>query len=146
MCMREMKTFNKTRSICCLKSLICDTNKIAKIVITPSEVNKKLQSSLPQSWNMNVAVIKKTRDLDRMTINEMKNVINACEMDGKQHAINPASSYIINGLNSSTNNALSSHDGFDMFRSILNQSKTPVYHSNTPSKAFPRNKVAIPSA
>ena len=41
---------------------------IAEIFLTKSEINKKLLNSLPKSWDMNVADIKKTKDLNRLSI------------------------------------------------------------------------------
>ena len=41
---------------------------IAGIFLTKSEINKKLLNSLPKSWDMNVAVIKKTKDLNHLSI------------------------------------------------------------------------------
>ena len=44
---------------------------IAGIFLSKSEINKKLLNSLPKSWDMNVAVIKKTKDLNRLSIAEV---------------------------------------------------------------------------
>ena len=41
---------------------------IAGIFLTKSEINKKLLNSLPKSWDMNVAVIKKTKDLNHLSL------------------------------------------------------------------------------
>ena len=44
---------------------------IVGIFLTKSEINKRLLNSLPKSWDMNVAVIKKTKDLNRLSIAEV---------------------------------------------------------------------------
>ena len=41
---------------------------IVGIFLCKSEINKKLLNSLPKSWDMNVAVIKKTKDLNRLSL------------------------------------------------------------------------------
>ena len=41
---------------------------IAGIFLTKSEINKKLLNSLLKSWDMNVAVIKKTKDLNHLSL------------------------------------------------------------------------------
>ncbi|XP_076928706.1 uncharacterized protein LOC143592746 [Bidens hawaiensis] len=55
----------------------------ANISLTAAETNNKLVNSLPQSWDMNVAVIKKTKDLNRLTLSEVMAIIKDCDMDGK---------------------------------------------------------------
>ncbi|XP_076910769.1 uncharacterized protein LOC143568503 [Bidens hawaiensis] len=64
----------------------------ANINLTSAEINKKLVNSLPQSWDLNVAVIK-TKDLSRLTLSKVMAIIKACDMDDKQCAINHASTY-----------------------------------------------------
>ncbi|KAL4555263.1 hypothetical protein LXL04_037878 [Taraxacum kok-saghyz] len=59
----------------------------AEIVLPRSEVNKKLLKSLPRSWDMNVSVIKKTKDLNKMLLAETMAVIKACDMNDKQRVI-----------------------------------------------------------
>ena len=56
----------------------------AGIVLPRSEINKKLLNSLPRSWDMNISVIKKTKDLNKMLLAETMAVIKACDMDDKQ--------------------------------------------------------------
>ncbi|XP_076951340.1 uncharacterized protein LOC143624647 [Bidens hawaiensis] len=65
----------------------------ANINLTSAEINNKLVNSLPQSWDWNVAVIKKTKDLSKLTLSEVMAIIKACDMDDKQRAINHASTY-----------------------------------------------------
>ena len=60
----------------------------AGIVLSRSEINKKLLNSLPRNWDMNVSVIKKTKDLNRLSLAEVMTVIKACDMDDKQREIN----------------------------------------------------------
>ena len=43
----------------------------AGIVLPRSEINKKLLNSLPRSWDMNVSVIKKTKDLSKLSLAEV---------------------------------------------------------------------------
>ncbi|XP_076936165.1 uncharacterized protein LOC143603163 [Bidens hawaiensis] len=56
----------------------------ANIHLTLIETNNKLINSLPQGWDMNVAVIKKTKDLSRLTLSEVIAIIKSCDMDDKQ--------------------------------------------------------------
>ncbi|XP_076959098.1 uncharacterized protein LOC143635087 [Bidens hawaiensis] len=74
------------------------------INLTAVETKNNMVNSLPQSWDMNVAVIKKTKDLNRLTLSEIMAIIKACDMDDKQRAINHA--YKAAGSNSASNNAL----------------------------------------
>src|SRR6187200_2201722 len=62
----------------------------AGIELPKSEVNKKLLNSLPEKWDMNVFVIKKTSNLNTMTLAETLAVIKAFEMDVTQREINRA--------------------------------------------------------
>ncbi|XP_076890685.1 uncharacterized protein LOC143541870 [Bidens hawaiensis] len=87
------------------------------IHLTLIETNNKLINSLPQGWDMNVAVIKKTKDLSRLTLSEVIAIIKSCDMDDKQRAINHANSYTAAGYAGSSNNALISQDNFSMFKS-----------------------------
>ena len=48
-----------------------------------SEIKNKLLNSLPKSWDMNVSVIKKTKNLNRLTLAEIMVVIKAYDMDDK---------------------------------------------------------------
>ena len=58
---------------------------VAGIFYTKSEINKKLLNALPKSWDMNVAVIKKTKDLNRLSLAEVMAVIKACDIDDSHH-------------------------------------------------------------
>ena len=53
--------------------------KTADIVLDNSEMNKKLLNSLPRNWDMNIGLIKKTKDLGIMTLQELIACIKACE-------------------------------------------------------------------
>ena len=55
-----------------------------------SEVNKKLLNSLHEKWDMNVFVIKKASDLNKMTLAKTLAVIKSFDMDVKQREINRA--------------------------------------------------------
>ncbi|KAI3767878.1 hypothetical protein L2E82_18307 [Cichorium intybus] len=56
---------------------------------------------------MHVAVIKKTKDLNSLSLSEILAVIKACDMDDKQLEINYANSYQSANLGVSTNSAFS---------------------------------------
>ena len=56
---------------------------IAGIFLSKSKINKRLLNSLPKSWDMNVAVIKKTKDLNRLSIAEVIE-----ELDALKSSIN----------------------------------------------------------
>ncbi|XP_076920193.1 uncharacterized protein LOC143581254 [Bidens hawaiensis] len=90
--------------------------RTAGILLQTSEINNKLVNSLPKNWDMHVAVIKKTKDLIRMSMTEMIATIKACDMDDKQRAINHASSYSAAGYNVTSNSALMSQDSFSLFK------------------------------
>lgn len=79
----------------------------AGINLSRSEKNKKLLNSLPKSWDMNVSVIKKTKDLNKLSLAELMAVIKACDIDDKQREINHVRSYSAANLVASTNSAFS---------------------------------------
>lgn len=58
----------------------------AGIVLPKSEINKKLLNSLHEKWDMNVFVIKKTNDLNTMTLAETLAVIKSFDMDVTQRS------------------------------------------------------------
>ncbi|XP_076936338.1 uncharacterized protein LOC143603438 [Bidens hawaiensis] len=91
----------------------------ANINLTSAEINNKLVNSLPQNWDLNVAVIKKTKDLSRLTLSEVMAIIKACDMDDKQRAINHASTYNIAGYGVTANNAIVSQDSFPLFKNLV---------------------------
>ena len=62
----------------------------AGIVLPKSEINKKMLNSLHEKWDMNVFVIKKTSDLNTMTLAETLAVIKSFDMDVTQREINGA--------------------------------------------------------
>lgn len=80
----------------------------AGIYVPHSEINKKLLNYIPKSWDMNVLVIKKTKDLNRLTLAETMAIIKACDLDDKQREINHVNSYSIANLGISSNNVFSS--------------------------------------
>ncbi|XP_076902026.1 uncharacterized protein LOC143556633 [Bidens hawaiensis] len=86
------------------------------INLTVAETTNKLINLLPKSWDMNVAVIKKTKDLNKLTLSEVMAIIKACDMDDKQRAINHVNSYNAAGYSVASNNALISQDNFSMFK------------------------------
>ncbi|KAL4582814.1 hypothetical protein LXL04_007375 [Taraxacum kok-saghyz] len=59
-------------------------------VMPRSEINKKQLNSLHEKWDMNVFVIKKTSNLNTMTLAETLAVIKAFDMDVTQREINRA--------------------------------------------------------
>ncbi|KAI3708720.1 hypothetical protein L2E82_38115 [Cichorium intybus] len=77
----------------------------AGIVLSRSKINKKLLNSLPRNWAMHVAVIKRTKDLNSLSLSKILAVIKACDMDDKQLEINYANSYQSANLGVSTNSA-----------------------------------------
>ena len=80
----------------------------AGISVSQSEINKKLLNSLPKSWDMNFSVIKKTKDLNRLSLAETIAIIKACDLDDKQREINHVNSYLIANMGISSNSAFSS--------------------------------------
>ena len=89
-----------------LQRFITLTTKMsyAGVMVTRSEINKKLLNSLPKSWDMNVSVIKKTKDLNRLSLAEMMAIIKACDLDDKQREINHVNSYSTTNLGIQTTN------------------------------------------
>lgn len=80
----------------------------ARIFVPQSDINKKLLNSLPKSWDMNVSVIKKTKELNRLIHAETMAIIKACDLDDKQRETNHVNSYSTANLGISSNNAFSS--------------------------------------
>ena len=78
------------------------------IYVPKLEINKKLLNSLPKSLDMNVSVIKKTKDLHQLGHAETMAIIKACDLDDKQREINHVNSYSTANLGILTNNAFSS--------------------------------------
>ncbi|KAL4589806.1 hypothetical protein LXL04_002716 [Taraxacum kok-saghyz] len=62
----------------------------AGIELPKSEINKKLLNSLHEKWDRNVFVIKKTSNLNTMTLAETLAVIKSFDMDGTKREINCA--------------------------------------------------------
>ena len=77
----------------------------AGVSVTKAEINKKLLNSLPKEWNMNVAVIKSTRNLKELTLAEVMAIIKSYDMDSKQREINHVNSYSTANLGVSSNSA-----------------------------------------
>nr|KAJ0186207.1 hypothetical protein LSAT_V11C900484210 [Lactuca sativa] len=77
------------------------------ISLPRTEINKKLLNSLPRSWDMNVAEIKKNRDLSKLSLAEVMAINKACDVDDKQREINHVTSYSVANLGISSNNAFS---------------------------------------
>lgn len=73
-----------------------------------SEINKKLLNSLPKSWGMNVSVIKKTKDLNRLSLAKTMAIIKACDLDDKQREINHINSYTTANIGIQSKNEFSS--------------------------------------
>ncbi|XP_076902002.1 uncharacterized protein LOC143556612 [Bidens hawaiensis] len=57
--------------------------RYASINLISAETNNKLVNSLPQSWDMKVAVIKRMKDLNKLTRYDVLAIIKACDMDDK---------------------------------------------------------------
>ena len=58
------------------------------IFLTKSEINKKLLNALPKSWDMNVVVIKKTKDLSRLSIADVIKELNALKCGNTMSYVN----------------------------------------------------------
>ncbi|KAL7601927.1 hypothetical protein Lser_V15G21870 [Lactuca serriola] len=107
---------------------------VAGIFYTKSEINKKLLNALPKSWDMNVAVIKKTKDLNRLSLADVMEVIKACDIDDKQREINHVNSYSTANLGILSNNALSSFSYSSAGLSFTAPSQAQMLsHPSTPS-------------
>ncbi|KAD5960539.1 hypothetical protein E3N88_12011 [Mikania micrantha] len=95
----------------------------AEIFLSNGEINKKLLNSLPRSWDMNVALIKKTKDLYRISLIELISIIKSYDMDDKQRTMNHNSSLSVAGVGNSNN----------AFISQSSTGATPV-KSHTPAR------------
>ncbi|KAL7607895.1 hypothetical protein Lser_V15G14224 [Lactuca serriola] len=109
------------------------------IFYTKSEINNKLLNALPKSWYMNVAVIKKTKDLNLLSLDEVMVVIKACDIDDKQREINHVNSYSAANLGISTNNALSSfsYSSVSLSLNASPQAQTLSHPSASPTSVMP---------
>ena len=79
----------------------------AGIVLPKIKINKKLLNSLPKAWDMNVFVIKTTKNLNTMTLAETMAIIKASEMDGQRREINHVNSYADANIGTSTKSTFS---------------------------------------
>ena len=104
------------------------------IDLSCSEINKKLLNSLPRSCAMNLAVIKKTRDLSKHTISEVIAIIKACDMDDKQREINHVNSSSTANLGISSNNAFSTQQTYSAHLVVPHQYLAPSSSSSSSSK------------
>lgn len=126
----------------------------ANIYQTLIETNNKLINSLPQAWDMNVAVIKKTKDLSSLSLSEVIAIIKSCDMDDKQRAINHENSYNAAGYVVSSNNALMSQDNFRMFISsqgVYSQPQQPsgsfcMFKTNQSQSTAPASQSKSPAS
>ena len=91
----------------CFITLTTEMSSVG-VFVSRSEVNKKLLNSLPKTWDINVAVIKKTKDLYQLSLAEIMVIIKACDLDEKQREINHINSYSSANLGIQSNNSLSS--------------------------------------
>lgn len=101
----------------------------AGIILSRSEINKKLLNSLPKNWDMNISVIKKTKDLNRLSLAETMAIIKAFDMDDRQREINHVNSYSAASLGSSTNSAFSS---------------LPTHHTPSPTSSSLSQASSVP--
>ncbi|KAI3740357.1 hypothetical protein L2E82_30785 [Cichorium intybus] len=116
----------------------------ARIVLSKAEVNKKLLNSLPKSWDMNVAVIKKTRDLGKLSLSEVMAIIKACDIDDKKTEINHVSSYQTANLGISTNSAFSAIYAKVPTQQASSSSSTPLASSVPPVPTSAASSPVLP--
>jgi hypothetical protein len=101
------------------------------IVLSNSEINKKLLNSLPRRWSTHVAVIKRTKNLSTESLARVISTLNACEEDDRQQELNYSNSHSAANLGVSANNAFSA-----LPTSALPPTKS-VIPSISPSPTFP---------
>ena len=102
----------------------------AGIVMPRSEINKKLLNSLHEKWDMNVFVIKKTSNLNTMTLADTMAVIKSFDMDVTQRELNRASY----NVGSSSNSAFSAQPSIIApSPSCAPVAKSQVYSAGTSS-------------
>lgn len=117
--------------------------KTANIQLSLSEINKKLLNALPKNWDMNVGMIKRTVQLARTTLTELISIIQACEIDDQQRALNHASSYNAAGVKSTTT-AFSAQPDQTSY-SPPQSSAYQTYVSTPPQKSAKANSTASSS-
>ena len=126
---------------------------IAEVVVFRSKINKNLLNSLPKNWDMNVSVIKNTKDLSRLTLAEVMAIIKACDMDDKQREINHVNSYSTANLGASTNGAFStipthhapSSMGYQMASSSSSSTSKPTTQSPAVNKGSEEHMLLMES-
>src|ERR1043165_9377430 len=63
------------------------------MVVDNSVMNKKLLNTLPRSWDSNVTLIKRTKDLARLTLSETISLIKSYDLDDRQRYMTQTASY-----------------------------------------------------
>ena len=67
--------------------------KTNKIENSNRVINKKLLNAPPRNWDMNVGLIKSTKNLDNLNLTQMVSIIKSHEMNDQQRALNHTNSY-----------------------------------------------------
>ncbi|KAM0049923.1 hypothetical protein Hdeb2414_s0008g00291601 [Helianthus debilis subsp. tardiflorus] len=78
----------------------------AGIDVSNSAINRQLLNSLPKGWDAEVSMIKRTKDLNALTLTELIATIKSCEIDNQQREINHKNSLMAAGVASPNNAAL----------------------------------------
>jgi len=67
--------------------------KFNDMVVDNSVMNKMLVNILPRSWDSNVTLIKRTKDLARLTLSETISLIKSYDLDDRQRYLTQTASY-----------------------------------------------------
>ncbi|KAL7615964.1 hypothetical protein Lser_V15G04550 [Lactuca serriola] len=121
-------------------ALITEMSSVG-ILVTRSEINKMLLNSFPKSWDMNMSVIKKTKDLNRLSMDETMAIIKACDLDDKQREINHVNSYFTANLGIQSNIAFASFTTPQVQSFVAPQPSsyaTPFMQSVQPPVSYPQ--------
>ncbi|KAM0038185.1 hypothetical protein Hdeb2414_s0013g00411911 [Helianthus debilis subsp. tardiflorus] len=111
----------------------------AGIDVSNSAMNRQLLNSLPKGWDAEVSMIKRTKDLNEMTLTELIATIKSCEIDNQQREINHKNSLMAAGVTSPNNAAL-------MTQAYSNLVFSPVHGvmNNNPNIVF--SPIAAPKS
>ncbi|KAJ0852534.1 hypothetical protein HanRHA438_Chr14g0640871 [Helianthus annuus] len=79
----------------------------AGITITNSGMNRQLMNSLPKIWDVDVYMIKRTKNRNDVILTKLNAMIKSCEIDNQQSELNHKNSMTTAGLTSSNASLMS---------------------------------------
>ena len=106
-------------------TLITEMN-IAGIFLSKSEINKKLLNSLPKSWDMDVAIIKKTKDLNRLSLADVIEELDALKCGNTMSSANISVNEVSGSQSCEVSCTLSSEDTIKFLREQIDLLKREI--------------------